>query len=76
MKDTLVVEILLEKELIKSLEFNEIIKKKIQQKYNIEMNADIMPSLLYKEINNVVKQINLSELKYDCVCDLINNIIF
>lgn len=76
MKDTLVVELLLEKDLIKSLEFNEIIKKKIQQKYNGEMNADIMPSLLYKEINNVVKQINLSELKYDCVCDLINNIIF
>lgn len=75
-KDNAVVDLLLEEELVKSLEFNEIIKKKIQNKYNSEFNCEIMPSLLYKEINKIVKQINNSNLKYDYICEMINNSIY
>lgn len=67
--DTELVNIQIEKGLVTSIEFNEIIKKKLK-----ENNPNIIPSKLYSLINNIVKKINIADMMYDDVCEMLKDI--
>lgn len=65
------VNIYVEKNLVTSIEFNEIIKRKIK-----ENNPDIIPSKLYSIMNDTIKKINIADMMYDDVCDMIGEITY
>lgn len=74
--DSDIVNNYLEIELVKSIEFNEIIKKKIQESFLEKFNKEILPSKLYAIMRICIKDIENSNMLFADVCLQINEFTF
>lgn len=63
----------IERSIIESLEFNEVLKKQIQCEYLNVKNEEILPSSLYNLLKIVRNEIDASQLDYDEIIKIINN---
>ena len=74
--DSDIVNNYLEIDLVKSIEFNEMIKKKIQESFLEKFNKEILPSKLYAIMRTCIKDIENSNMLFADVCLQINEFTF
>jgi hypothetical protein len=74
--DSDIVNNYLEIDLVKSIEFNEMIKKKIQESFLEKFNKEILPSKLYANMRTCIKDIENSNMLFADVCLQINEFTF